>query len=180
MIKYFLNQIIYMILKMKYGKSIQIAKLSNTHLLPRIRISDDGEIVIGKNFMCDRNVCIESCGGKITIGDNVFLNSNVKVVSMEDIQIDNRAIIAPNVCIYDHDHNYRGKNKIGDYVVGKIHIGNNVWIGASSIILKSADLGSECVIGAGCVVKERIPNNSIFIQKRENRTILIKDKDNNE
>lgn len=130
--------------------------------------------------MCDRNVCIESCGGKITIGDNVFLNSNVKIVSMNAIQIENKAIIAPNVCIYDHDHNYKSNLMIDNYIVGKIYIGDNVWIGANSIILKNANLGSGCVIGAGSVVKEKIPNNSIFIQKRENRTILIKDKANNE
>lgn len=69
---------------------------------------------------------------------------------------------------------------IQDYIPSKYDKVLYIDADTNSIILKSADLGSECVIGAGCVVKERIPNNSIFIHKRENRTILIKDKDNNE
>lgn len=43
----------------------------------------------------------------------------------------------------------------------KIHIGNNVFIGAHSIILGGVNIGNNCVVGAGSIVTKDIPNNSV-------------------
>lgn len=45
--------------------------------------------------------------------------------------------------------------------VGKITIGDNVWIGGSCVVLPGVTIGSNCVIGAGSVVTKDIPDNSI-------------------
>lgn len=44
----------------------------------------------------------------------------------------------------------------------EIHIGDNCFIGAKSIILPGATIGHNCIIGAGSVVRGSIPNNSIY------------------
>ena len=45
--------------------------------------------------------------------------------------------------------------------IGSIRIGNNCWIASNAVILKGAEIGDNCVIGAGCVVKGVIPSGSI-------------------
>ena len=50
-------------------------------------------------------------------------------------------------------------------------IGDNVWIGANSVILRGSVIGSGCVIGAGSVIKGTYPPDSVIIQKRSNEVM---------
>lgn len=78
--------------------------------------------------------------------------------------------LSPNVQIYDHDHDFRVKSGIseGMYKTAPVEIGNNVWIGANTIILRGTKIGDNCVIGAGSIVKGNVLSNSVFLQKKEN------------
>ena len=75
---------------------------------------------------------------------------------------------SPNVQIYDHDHDFRveGGVKAGKYKTAPVEIGNNVWIGANTIILRGTKIGDNAVIGAGCVVKGEVPAGAVLVQKR--------------
>lgn len=42
-----------------------------------------------------------------------------------------------------------------------VRIGDNVWIGMGSIILKGVDIGDNSIIGAGSVVTRDIPANCV-------------------
>ena len=46
---------------------------------------------------------------------------------------------------------------------GKIVVGDNVFIGMNSIILPNTTIGNNCVIGAGSVVRGKIPDNSVVM-----------------
>jgi maltose O-acetyltransferase len=49
-----------------------------------------------------------------------------------------------------------------DYTrIGKVTIGNRVFIGASSVILPGVTIGSNVIIGAGSVVTKDIPDNVV-------------------
>jgi len=82
------------------------------------------------------------------------------------VKIGNNVKIATDVLFMEHDiiHDmFNGKNSI-DYFreyLGTITIGNNVFIGARSIILYNTKIGNNCVIAAGSVITHDIPDNSI-------------------
>jgi maltose O-acetyltransferase len=40
-------------------------------------------------------------------------------------------------------------------------VGDNVWIGASAIVLKGVTIGENAVIGAGAVVASDVPANAV-------------------
>ena len=46
-------------------------------------------------------------------------------------------------------------------VGGGIKIGNNVFIGVDSIVLRNVTIGNNCIIGAGSVVCNSIPDNTV-------------------
>ena len=49
------------------------------------------------------------------------------------------------------------------YWLKDITIGKNVFIGARSVILPGTEIGDNCIIGSGAVLKGKIPSNSIVV-----------------
>lgn len=75
------------------------------------------------------------------------------------IDIGDNVTIAPKVIILAHDASM--KNHLGYVKIGKVKIGNNVFIGAGSIILPGVSIGNGTIIGAGSVVTKNIPENVV-------------------
>ncbi|WP_395549349.1 MULTISPECIES: acyltransferase [unclassified Lacrimispora] len=72
--------------------------------------------------------------------------------------------IGNNVIISDARillHDASTKIGIGYVKVGKVIIGNDVFIGADAIILPGVHIGNRVIVGAGSVVTKDIPDNSI-------------------
>lgn len=126
-----------------------------------IKCGNNGEMILGQ-MNTQTNVHLVSWGGKLTIGNGCGFNRNVIIVSRNQISIGDKVLIGPNVCIYDHDHKFGGEGIIDNELnYGTVSIGNNVWIGAGTIVLKNTIIGNNCVIGAGCVVSGNIPDYSL-------------------
>ena len=129
---------------------------------------DNCKIRIGRKF-CTRGNTLYECdeNADLIIGDNVFVNRGCAFVAKERINIGSDCIFGPNVFIFDHDHEFNSNGVIkGQYVTKAIEIGNNVWIGAGSIILKGAVIGDNSIIGANTVVSGYIPERSIVTANR--------------
>ena len=135
-------------------------------------IDNKSTIKIGKKFATRANVLLDcKDGGKLHIGDNVFMNRGVEITCLYDIRIGNRCIFGPGIKMFDHDHSFKAhKVDINKYKFGNIIIGDDCWIGAGCIILRGTQIGQGCIIGAGTIVKGIIPNNSIV---KMDRTLQI-------
>jgi len=75
------------------------------------------------------------------------------------IKIGNNVTLAPRVHVLAHDAST--KNELNYTKIGLVEIGNNVFIGAGSIILPGVTVGNNSVIGAGSIVSKNIPENSV-------------------
>ena len=53
------------------------------------------------------------------------------------------------------------------YTTGLVHVGSRYWLGSNVVLLKGACIGNNCVIGAGCVISQKIPDNSIVTMDRQ-------------
>ncbi|WP_256988776.1 DapH/DapD/GlmU-related protein [Bacillus sp. EB106-08-02-XG196] len=125
------------------------------------------KIYIGKFVFIRKNASVRiDYEGVLNIGNNVFINDNCNINCVNRITIGNNTKIAPNVCINDHDHNYK-KNTSDHLIRGEVTIGENVWIGSNVVILRNTHIGDNVVVAAGSVVKGIVPPNTIFINKRE-------------
>ena len=76
------------------------------------------------------------------------------------IKIGHNVTLAPNVVLLAHDASL--KMICGFAKIGKITIGNNVFIGANSVVLPNVSIGSNVIIGAGSVVSKDVPDNSVY------------------
>ena len=77
------------------------------------------------------------------------------------IEIGDRCTFAPHVHILAHDAST--KRPLGMTRLGRVEIGNDVFVGAGTIILPNVKIGNKVVIGAGSVVSRDIPENSVAL-----------------
>ena len=75
------------------------------------------------------------------------------------IEIGNNVTLAPRVHILCHDAST--KKFLGYTKIGKVSIGDNVFIGAGTVVLPGVHIGNNVVIGANSTVTHDIPNNSV-------------------
>ena len=131
------------------------------------------KISIGKFVFIRKNASIRiDFDGELVIEDKVFINDNCNINCINRITIGSHTKIAPNVCINDHDHNYKDQTD-AHLLTGEVKIGKNVWIGSNVVILRNTVIGDNAVIAAGSVVKGHVPANALFMNKREDKVIPL-------
>lgn len=135
----------------------------------KIRCSSHEKIVFGKEVCIRDNVLFNlSNRGKIIIENKVFINDGCKINCRESIIIGEGSLLGQDVLIYDHDHDYKKgpTEKSNSFIVKKVYIGRNVWIGSGCIILKGVNIGDNSVIAAGSLITHDVPSNSLVHNKR--------------
>ena len=104
-------------------------------------------------------------GGKnVHFGKNVYANFNLTLVDDTDIYVGDNVLFGPNVilCTGTHPVDPGLRARQAQYNL-PIHVGDNVWIGAGSIVLPGVTIGENTVIGAGSVVTKDIPANVVAV-----------------
>ena len=97
----------------------------------------------------------------VVIGDNVHIyNSSVDGNYGASVTIGNNVTIT-GACILAHDAST--KKALGYTKVGRVHIGNNVFIGYGSVILPETFIGDNVIIGAGSIVRGTVDSNSVVV-----------------
>lgn len=114
---------------------------NRVYVEPTISFDYGYNIFVGENFYCNfHNVFLDIC--PITIGDN--------------------CLFGPNVQLYTASHPLEpGKRNSGQEFGKPITIGNNVWIGGSSVVIPGVTLGDNVVVAAGAVVTKSFPDNVV-------------------
>lgn len=143
--------------------------------LTRICVQDAGRIILSGGIHTERGVLLSAKkGGILNIAQNVYINRNAMIVCRGGIEIGSGTTIGPNVMIYDHDHDMKNRGK---QIVSPVRIGENVWIGAGSIILKGVKIGDNCVIAAGAVVSKDVPAGHVLYCKQNTCYTKLKEND---
>ncbi len=111
-------------------------------------------------------------GGAINIGEYCYIGESTRIWSAGSIRIGNRVLIAHNVTILDsltHPIGAKARHEHFKHIITQGHpdridlgeravdIGDDVWIGCMSIVLRGVSLGQGAIVGAGSVVTENVP-----------------------
>lgn len=96
----------------------------------------------------------------VKIGKNVdIINSNIEHCHSFLVTIGNNVTIT-NATILAHDAST--KKILGYSKVGRVDIGDDVFIGFGAVILPNTRIGSRVIVGAGTVVAADVPDNVVI------------------
>ena len=136
----------------------------------RIRIGSGTNIQAHSILGCWEKYGKDHFEPKITIGDDCSIGEFCHITAINNISIGNGLLTGRFVYIGDNNHGdlswensfvQPAKRKLKSK--GEIVIGNNVWIGDKTTILGGLTIGDNVIIGANSVVNHDIPSNSIAV-----------------
>jgi len=108
-------------------------------------------------FYCDY-------GAQVEVGDNFFANYNLTILDEGRVLIGDNVFLGPNVSIYTAVHPVDPvKRNSLIQSTKRVVIGSNVWIGGGVMILPGVTIGDNVTIGAGSIVVNDIPSDSVAV-----------------
>lgn len=160
-----------------YG--VHIGKHCVVHGHIGIRIGKKASVVVGNEFyyssgsninpLCARDrgfICVND-DAKLIIGDNVAMSST-RIWCHQSITIGDNVLVGGGCTILDsdcHSLSWMDRRELITDMRNKhdapIVIGNDVLIGMNTMILKGVTIGERSIIGAGSVVTQNIPADSV-------------------
>ena len=118
---------------------------------------------------CGKNIQIKppfhcDYGYRIQIGDNFLANFDCVILDSGSVSIGDNCLLGPQTCIYSLNHPLdAAERRTGRQIPKPVRIGNDVWFGGNCVVLPGVTIGNNVVIGAGSVVTHDIPDNSLAV-----------------
>ncbi len=103
-------------------------------------------------------------GGRLDIGDRVFINHGCSIGATESIVIGPMCNLGTQVQMMDNDwHRLEPERRLERPPSRPIVLEENVWLGARVIVLGGVTIGAGSVVGAGSIVVHDIPARSLAV-----------------
>ena len=129
------------------GRNVMVGPFVEILVYKRTRHSSvEGKLVIGDNVTITMGVNIRAAGGEVHIGSFTGIGQHCVIVASSHM------IDQPGTYI----HTRWDESKVG------VYIGENVWVGASCVIVAGVTIGDNAIIGAGSIVTKSVPPNEMW------------------
>lgn len=117
----------------------------------------------GKNITISEKVYFGK-GQKIEIYDNAGIGPNSSIYGSGNVKIKENVIMGPEIMILTGSHNVYFENgkRTNERVTGDIIIGKNCFIGARTTILANVNIGDNVVIGANSLVNKDLEQGYLY------------------
>ena len=103
-------------------------------------------------------------GRHVHFGKNVYANFGLTLVDDTHIYVGDYTMFGPNVVIATAGHPILPELREKGYQYNApVHIGKNCWFGAGVIVVPGVTIGNNVVIGAGSIVTKDIPDNVVAV-----------------
>jgi acetyltransferase-like isoleucine patch superfamily enzyme len=144
-------------------------KIGKGSKIPSVSVTWPHQVFIGANCIFEPGIFFKYDGiwkkeASIIIEDEVFVGSNCEFNISGKIRLGKKTMIASGCKFIDHDHGMSINEPMNLQVqrIEPIDIGEEVWIGANSIVLKGVTIGRGAVIAAGSVLTRNVGEYEIF------------------
>jgi acetyltransferase-like isoleucine patch superfamily enzyme len=119
--------------------------------------------MVGLNHPC--GISTHHKHAEIFLGEHCGFSGTI-IGAAKSIVLGERVLCGANVTITDfdwHGLNPTQRNQGGIERAQPIRIGDNVWLGLNTLVLKGVEIGSNTVVGANSVVSSSLPENVLAV-----------------
>ncbi len=146
----------------KIGKNVRISK---SCLIIGIH-----NISLGNNIRIDSFTSIIADKGYLKLGNNIHIGGKGHILCAGGVEIDDDCTLSQGINIYSQSDDYSGKNprgifaknKLKNYVRGKVKIGAKTIIGSGSVVLHNVTIEKDIIIGALSLVNRNIKKKGVY------------------
>ncbi len=116
----------------------------------------------GKNFQVALGAKLEHLKG-ISVGHDVYIGHGTWISGHRGgVRLEDQVMIGPYVTMVSGNHAFQGGSaRFAAGTPGAIRIGFGTWVASQSTITAGVQLGRSCLVAAGAVVTEDVPDGSI-------------------
>lgn len=119
---------------------------------------------IGENCYIEPPFRANWGGRHVHFGKNVYSNFNLTLVDDTHIYVGDYTMFGPNVTVATAGHPILPQlRQRGLQYNMPVHIGKNCWIGAGAILVPGVTIGDNVVVGAGSIVTKDLPDNVVAV-----------------
>ncbi|MGN1267107.1 MAG: sugar O-acetyltransferase [Dorea sp.] len=119
---------------------------------------------IGENCYIEPPLHANWGGHHVHFGNSVYANYNLTMVDDTHIYVGDCTMFGPNVTLATAGHPILPELRQNGYQYNApIHVGKNCWLGAGVIVMPGVTIGDNVVIGAGSIVTKDIPSNVVAV-----------------
>jgi acetyltransferase-like isoleucine patch superfamily enzyme len=156
-------------------------------LFPQGVIYNERYVRIGSGTMIGPGVCLTAGMGPkqemltnpvITIGDRCVIGRGSHLIGHWSIELGDDIQTGPYVYITDQNHGYEDPEvPVGLQATKErpVRIGSGSWLGANAVILPGTELGRNCVVAAGAVVRGTFPDHTVVAGVPAKAVRVLKD-----
>lgn len=144
-------------------------RVGNNSFLPCIYVNWPHQVRIGNSCRLEHGIHFKydgiwQPGPNIIIGNRTFIGAGCEFNISKRITIGNDVLIASGCRFIDHDHGMLQGELMRSQpgMENEIVIGNDVWIGSNTIILRGVHLADGAIVAAGAVVNKSVSSNEIW------------------
>jgi carbonic anhydrase/acetyltransferase-like protein (isoleucine patch superfamily) len=135
---------VFLVGRLRLSRGTRLHLGARTRIRGRVIVNGGGEVRVGSETLL--NGCWIGAAGHVTIGDRCLLSD----CDITDSDFHN---LEPERRHLPPDERTRRPVVIGD----------NVWVGARSMVLKGSHVGPDTVVGAGAVVRGSVPARVVVV-----------------
>lgn len=148
----------------QYPASVLGQAEQGASVLPGVYIDAPSNIYLGRNALINRGCQIYCASGKFIMGADSHLAGDVYVNAAKGVvSIGAGVAIGPKVIILSHSNAVvRDVPIVASRHTADVTIGDDVFIGAASVVLPGIRVDSHAVIAAGSIVNRDVPAKAIY------------------
>jgi acetyltransferase-like isoleucine patch superfamily enzyme len=144
----------YMLLKLRFGSRLRTDGLCFICPGVRLEIGRNATLRVGRWAWIGHGSKIRVHEGEVSIGAKTVMGQDCTVSAYQHISIGRECIIADRAMLIDFDHGVTEVDRpirLQGIYKRDVNVGNNVWMGFGSCVLRGVSIGDNSIVGTNSV-----------------------------
>ena len=130
-----------------------------------IIVESGASLIIGDNSFIGESCYIKCFGGKVSIGQDVSINSKSFINGCGGVSIGDNTRIGTQSILIASNHKFGEPDLLVKDAITKqgVSLGQNIWLGARVTVLDGVTIADDSVIGACSLVSKPLSESGVYV-----------------